>query len=323
VRNISIKEKILTSLNPVIKNSFSVRIDRSKISLLAKKLKKYPIPSWDNISQFLGNSEETIQYYFFLDSINFCFWNIQGKERWEVEKDGKWMHGYYAFAYAIKNAFIANKQLFNASYLSGITFDDFSKIFKGRGELLLLKERREIIQENFKILQEKHNGKALNLVTEAENDADKLTGLIIQDFPAFGDYSEFKGQKVYFLKRAQLFVSDINYAFQGKNAGYFKNMENLTIFADYKLPQLLESEGVLVYSEKLKNKLANYELIEKDSEEEIEIRANTIYVCEMLLRELNRLGRNLTSNNLDWVLWVLSQENKPLLPYHRTITTNY
>jgi hypothetical protein len=317
------KEKIMTSLDLVIKNSSSVRIDASKITFLARKLEKYPVPGWDNILQFLGNPEETTQYYFFLDSINFCFWNVQGKERWEFKKEGEWMHGYYAFAYAIKNAFLADKKLFDASYLSEITFNDFSQIFKGKGELLLLKERHEIIRENFKILQKKYNGKALNLVMAGEGDVNKLVGLIIKDFPSFRDYSEFKGQKIWFLKRAQLFVSDINYAFLGKNAGYFKNMEDLTIFADYKLPQLLEAEGVLVYSEKLKQKIKNYELIEKGSEEEIEIRANTVYVCEMILAELNRLKRNLTSNNLDWILWVLSQESQFLGPYHRTITTNY
>ena len=323
MEDISIKEKILKSINPVIKNSSSVRIDNSRISFLAKKLEKYPVPCWDNILQFLGNSEETVQYYFLLDSINFCFWNVRGKERWQFEKDGEWMHGYYAFSYAIKKAFLADKKLFDAAYLSVITFDNFLQIFKGRGELLLLKDRHRIIRENFKILQEKYNGKTLNLVMAGENDVNKLVELIIQDFPTFRDYCEFKGQRAYFLKRAQLFASDINYAFQGKDYGYFNNMEDLTIFADYKLPQFLELEGALVYNEKLKNKIANYELIERNSEEEIEIRANTIYICELLLAELNKLGRKLTSNNLDWILWVLSQENKPRLPYHRVITTNY
>jgi hypothetical protein len=323
VSNISIKEKILTSLVSVIKNSSSVHIDDLKIPFLAKKLEKRLVPGWDNVLQFLGNIEETTQYYFFLDSINFCFWNVQEKERWEIEKDGKRIHGYYAFSYAIKNALLTDKRLFNASYLSSITFDDFSKIFKGRGELLLLKERHEIIRENFKILKKKYSGKALNLVMAGESDVNKLVELIIRDFSTFGDYSEFGAQTIYFFKRAQLFISDINYALQGKNAGYFKNMEDLTIFVDYKLPQLLESEGILVYNEKLKNKIKNHELIERDSKEEIEIRSNTIYACETLLAELNKLGKNLTSSNLDWMLWVLSKKNKPQLPYHRTITINY
>jgi hypothetical protein len=321
--NFSIKQKILTSIKPVVKNNSSVWIDDSKVLLLAKKLKNHPVPGWDNVSQFLGNPEETIHYYFFLDSINFCFWNISGGKRWEFKKDGRWMHGYYALSYALKEALLADKRLFDASYLSEIAFADFSRIFKGKGELLLLGERHKIIKENFKIIREKYNGKALNLVIKAGKDANKLVKLIIRDFPTFRDCTEFEKKKIYFLKRAQLFVSDINYAFQGKDYGYFKNMEDLTIFADYKLPQLLESEGVLIYSDKLEDKIRECQLIKRDSGEEIEIRANTIWACEKILQELMNLGRKLTSNNLDWMLWVMSQEKVLSLPYHRTITINY
>ena len=41
MENISIKEKILRSIDPVIKNSSFVQIDNSKIPLLAKKLVVY------------------------------------------------------------------------------------------------------------------------------------------------------------------------------------------------------------------------------------------------------------------------------------------
>lgn len=208
-------------------------------------------------------SEETIQYYFFLDSINFCFWNKKDKARWEFKKGGQWIHGYYAYSYAIKKAFLKDKRLLDAFYLSNISFPEFSKIFQSRGELLLLKERHKIIQENFKILQNKYQGKAINLIRAAKNDVNALVNLIIRDFPNFRDWTELKKHRVYFLKRAQLFVSDIYYALRGKGFGYFKNMEDLTIFADYKLPQLLESEGVLIYDKKLRNKIKTQELIKK------------------------------------------------------------
>jgi len=321
--NLSTKEKILDSLKPIIKNSSVVSINKEKIFELAEKIKEYPIPNWDNITQFLGEPEETIQYYFFLDSINFCFWNIRGKERWTFEKDGEWLNGYSAFSYAIKKAVLKNKKLLDASYLSNITFEEFSKIFEGKGELLLLEKRHEIIRENFKILRDKYAENAANLVRIAENNVNKLIESILKDFPSFKDWSEFQDQKIYFLKRAQIFISDIYYAFQGKHYGFFKNMEDLTIFADYKLPQLLEAEGVLVYDETLKNKIKNDVLIEKDSLEEIEIRTNTIFACEMLVQQLSKLGRKLTSQNIDWMLWFLAKNTKFFLPYHKTITTNY
>ena len=60
-----------------------------------------------------------------------------------------------------------------------------------------------------------------------------------------------------------------------------------------------------------------------DSVEEIEIRANTIYVCELIRERLAEIGRIINSNDLDWLLWSLSEEYKSRMPYHKTITTNY
>jgi hypothetical protein len=320
---LSVKEKILESLKLVLENKAFVQINKQKIPDLAKKIEKIPLPGWDDVLQFSGSAEEIIQYYFFLDSINFCFWNIPTEKRWEFQKDGEWMHGYYAFSYAIKKAILEDRRLLDFSYLSQISFVEFSRIFDGRGELLLFEERWKIVKENFKILGERYQGKAVNLVAASRSDVNNLVELIISDFPSFCDYAKFEGKEVFFLKRAQLFVSDINYALRGEGPGYFKNMEDLTIFADYKLPQYLQAKGVLVYSAELKNKIEEYKLVGKDSLEEIEIRANTIYACELIKSELEKLGRKLTSNNVDWILWVLSKENRLAFPYHRTVTVNY
>lgn len=318
-----IKKVILDSLKPIVDNSVFVSINQQRVNNLAEKLKDVPLQNWDNTMQFLGNPEETIQYYFFVDSINFCFWNEKGKERWQFQKDGAWINGYYAFSYAIRQAFLKDKNLFDAVYLSQIPFDVFSEIFIGRGELLLLKERYQIIRENFFVIQEKYDGKVVNLIMKAEHNVNTLIKLLLQDFPSFRDVAKFQNQTLYFLKRAQLFPSDLYHAFKGAGYGDFKNMEDLTVFADYKLPQFLEAEGVLVYTYDLRSKLQNQELIKPGSKEEIEIRASTIYACEILLKRLAELGRSLAAGDLDWMLWSLTQKTEPSLPYHRTISINY
>ncbi|MDO8474538.1 MAG: queuosine salvage family protein [bacterium] len=323
MNTIPIKKKILDSLKPIVDNSSFVSINQQGIDNLAEKLKNSPLYEWDNEMQFLGDFEETVQYYFFVDSINFCFWNEKEKERWQFQKNGEWINGYYAFSCAIKQAFLKNKNLFDAAYLSQIPFDEFSEIFIGRGELLLLRERHQIIQENFSIIQEKYEGKAAHLVAKAQHDVNTCVGLLLEDFPSFRDWVKLQNQTLYFLKRAQLFPSDLYHAFKGEGYGHFKNMGDLTVFADYKLPQFLEMKGVLVYADDLRNKLQNQELIEQGSKEEIEIRANTILACEMLLAGLEKLGRGLTASDLDWMLWDLSTKTKLSLPYHRTISINY
>ena len=321
--HIPIKKKILDSLKPVVDRSIYVSIRQKGVDELAEALVNHPVYEWDNEMQFQGNPEETVQYYFFVDSINFCFWNEKRKERWQFLKNGEWINGYYAFSSAIKQAFLKDKNLLDAAYVSRIPFDKFAEIFPGKGELLLLKERHQIIQENFSILQRKYSGKAAHLVAEAQNDIGKLVELLLRDFSSFGDWTELEGKKLYFLKRAQLFPSDLCHAFKGEGYGYFKNMGDLTVFVDYKLPQFLEARGALAYADTLRNKLQNQELVERGSREEIEIRANTVYACEMLLERLATLGRNLTASDLDWMLWDLTTRTKSSLPYHRTISVYY
>src|SRR3989304_5496069 len=152
----TIKEKILDSIAPVLKSSSSVGIDESKIPLLAKKLESRPVPRLDEPLQFPGSPEEAAQFLFFLDSSQGCFWGLTNRERWDFRIGKEWVKGYYAFAHAIKKAFLGHERFFDALYLSEIPFDDFSRIFEGKNELLLLKERHEIIRENFRIIKDKY-----------------------------------------------------------------------------------------------------------------------------------------------------------------------
>lgn len=307
----------------MIQNSQNVKINLEKIPSLAKRLKDCVLPPWDNTLQYSGDAEQTALYYFFLDSINFCFWAEKGNERWSFQKDGEWLRGYYAYSYAIKKSFEQNPNYFKTGYIESLSFAEFAKIFEGKNELLLLKERHEIICENFKILNKNFDGKIKNLILGAEEDVNKLVEILISTFPSFQDLVVQDNKKIYFLKRAQIFVSDLYYAFEDKGLGHFHNMEDLAVFADYKLPQLLQAEGVLEYSAELENKIQNEELIAAGSTEEIEIRSTTIYACELLIDELKNLGRNLTSNQFDWILWVQAKQTNFILPHHKTVTINY
>lgn len=330
---VTIKIKILNSIKPIVKNSKFVQIDRKALVDFAEKIAKKHLPEWNYTLQFKGNLEDTIQYYFFLDSINFCFWAEKGKEKWKYKKEHKLLDGYYAFSYAIRKAIERNSRLLDANYLSKISFKEFSEIFNGKGELKLLKERHKIIRDNFKILSKKYNGQALNIFKRAEFDANKIVDILLKDFPSFRDNVDFNGKKIYFLKRAQLFsrkiyffkraqifVSDLSYACPNLK---LKNLSDLTIFADYKLPQLLQEYKVLKYNKKLSDKIKDEKLIKNGSQEEIEIRANTVYSCEMLLQELNKMGKKMNSQDLDWMLWEFAEKKKFKTPYHKTISTFY
>jgi hypothetical protein len=64
-------------------------------------------------------------------------------------------------------------------------------------------------------------------------------------------------------------------------------------------------------------------LIPAGSEEEVEIRAATIWACELLRREMQKHGYHLTAAEIDLRLWHMSQQTAEMRPYHRTRTIYY
>lgn len=319
----TVKDKILNSIQPVIGHSKHVSINSQAAEALARKIKDTDIPRWNNELQLLSSEEETVQYYFFVDSTQGCSWPLRGKEQWFFKKGNDWIKGYYAVAYAIKQAIIGDKKYLDAGYLNEISFKDFSEIFNGKGELQLMPERHEALKQNFGILKKKYGGQAANLVKSSAKDVNSLVYKITSEFPSFDDKAVYEGQEVYFWKRAQIFPNDIHFALNGQGLGEFNNMADLTVFADYKLPQLFEAHGVFKYENELLQKIKNEEVLSSGSAEEVEIRAHTIYASELLMKELKNLGRDLTSQQLDWILWNLSQKMEVSLPHHRTLTIFY
>lgn len=60
---------------------------------------------------------------------------------------------------------------------------------------------------------------------------------------------------MFFYKRAQIFVADVYGAFGGQGYGLFHDIDQLTMFADYRVPVVLRLLGVLQYSQQLADKV--------------------------------------------------------------------
>ena len=148
--------------------------------------------------------------------------------------------------------------------------------------------------------------------------------MLAADFSSFRDQVTYRGQKVFFYKRAQLFAADLHGALGGKGLGNFSDMKDLTVFADYKLPQVLRHVGVFEYSPGLAEKVDRKIHLDPGSEEEVEIRANTVWAVELICREMRGLGKKVGASEIDWLLWNLGQDDGfRAKPYHRTVTMYY
>lgn len=86
-------------------------------------------------------------------------------------------------------------------------------------------------------------------------------------------------------KRAQIFAADLWGAFKGQGYGEFKDVESLTMFADYIVPSVLRQLGVLTYTPSLSGMIESNTEFHSGSEEEVELRACTVHAVEEI-REL-------------------------------------
>jgi len=122
-------------------------------------------------------------------------------------------------------------------------------------------------------LPQKYQCSFLNCIEASGHSAAALVNLLARDFPCFRDEVRFENRKsVRILKRAQILVADIWACFEGTGYGEFHDIDKITIFADYRIPQLLNALGCLQYSPLLEHAVRNKKIIESGHTWEIQIR---------------------------------------------------
>jgi hypothetical protein len=321
---------VLSSTRQVVEQGEYVWIDREEIKLLVhqwiqhNKESAITPPSWYEQYHFFDGTERTVNWILALDALNFCFWAEKDQPRWTIEYHGETLNGYMAEAAALKRAVEEDDiPLWDATYLTTISEKTLAHIFRGEQTIPLFEQRLQNIREVGRVLLAQFDGQFIHAIEQAEHNAVKLALLLAQDFPSFNDIAFYRNQRICFLKRAQICVADLYGAFGGKSWGAFTDLHQLTAFADYKLPQVLRHLKVLEYHPTLAKRIDNQELLEAGSEEEIELRASTVWACELLRREMIHQDHPVTAAEIDLRLWLLGQQSNAMQPYHRTRTIYY
>lgn len=338
---------VLTSTAPVAAAMTDVRIDREAIDRLADRLAGTDLvpTAWDTELHFTDGTWRTAVWTLVLDALNFCFWSASANpdDRWRVAWRGRTHNGYDALAAALHHAVTDDSiPLWDASYLATIPETDVRRLLRpvpGSPEIPLFPDRVKNLREVGSGLLAASVSEApspfLAMIADAGGSAVHLIERVLAAFPSFRDvvtlpsghrWNPHPGRPatVRFLKRAQILVADLAGAASGASWGRFDDLAALTAFADYKVPQVLHRHGILAYSTGLEDRLRRRALIPAGSEPEIEIRAATIWGCELLRRALDKRGRAITASQLDWLLWTEGQSLPgDTLPYHRTPTIFY
>lgn len=316
--------KIIETCKFVADNSQYVKINSQKIDEFVEYFNHSHIKHWIEESPFnlnKLNQKDKLHFLLLFNSISFSYW---GDPKWKIIYHSEEVDGAFGLVSAIAKAIENKIPILDAKFLSEIKEKELGKILEGNVQIPLFEERLNILREVGTTLVNKFDGDFSNLVKEADGDSQKLLSLIIENFPSFDDSSTYKGKEVYFYKRAQLLIADIAQAFSGHEFGKLKNIDKLTACADYKLPFVLRRLGIFSYSDYLADKIDNKIQIDKDSEEEIELRANTIWVIELIKQRVKKEIAYADSIHINDHIWMISQKKlKNDKPYHLTRTTSY
>ena len=315
----------------VTSSASHVSIDMSAISTFVGSINKESTlvslkdgVAWDaNNWHYCADAKEygklTCQYIFVMDALNFCFWPQADLE-------------YDTLAMSLKAVLEKDTEIFSGANLATIDATTIQSWFPAHLPMPNIEERVCRLQELGQVLVKHFDGWACNLVNQAKNSSVTLVSLILQYLPGFRDTCIYKGRLIHFYKRAQILVGDL-WAAYGRhvtasgndNIYYFTDMHELTMFADYRVPQLLRELQILKYDDVLAEKIDLLETIAFGTEEEVEIRACTVIAVEHIQRQLKEeLQLSLLVIEVDWLLWQQGEESRhDIKPHHRTLTIFY
>lgn len=317
---------VLSSTQPVVEMARHVWIDKRAIRRLCDRwlAETAEVPAWDDRYHWSDGTIKTATAILVLDAWNFCFWPDLDEPKWSIKYKGKTLNGYMALAASVKRAIEQGVKLYDPRCLVKLTLKDVKKIFRGQGEIPMLEQRLEHAHEIGRGLLEKWDGDFQNMLKAAEGSAVSLTELVLETFPCFDDVTIYRGREVKFYKRAQILAVDLMGGMKEEPLVQFHDIDRLTAFADYKIPQVLEAHGVLRYSPDLMALIEFKEGLVPGDPREVEIRAAMVWAVEFIRRELAEAGRPTAPFELDWMLWNLGQEPvENERPYHRTRTVYY
>jgi hypothetical protein len=272
--------------------------------------------------------EEAIDFVMVSTSINTAFTDFRTAVKFEVEFEGQRWSDSDAMVACLKRALDQGRPVLDGAYLARLDRATLSEIFRGTIEMPMLDEKLRVLRDVGHTLVDRYGGRFHNFVRSGPPrlyaSGKGLVERLVAEFPRFNDVSTFEGREVKFFKLAQLGYWGL-YSARAK-AGDFplEDASTLTAFADYILPVALRVMNIFVYTPALERAINDHRLIPRDSLEEIELRAHTIYATALMCEEVNKLRPRdmaVIIPQIDARLW--THYHKTFWPHHLTETIMY
>ena len=319
--------EVLSSVSKAIHQLEHLSIDLDSIENTADWL-AYEEFSFPKNNQVRENPEDFIRATMFMNTLNFAFTDFKTSIKYEVKRGSEILSDSEAMYFQVNEAIDSGNNLVDGKIMATLTLEQLANIFSGNIEMPMLKERVEILNDVGQKLVDNYEGDWLNFINNGPKKlyakGEGLIERLVNEFPRFDDSSEYRGNKVKFYKLAQLAFWGIHGELSGSNYFKIEDMHSMTAFADYIVPVALNVMKIITYTPQLDEKIRDGEMIERDSEEEIEIRSASIYATAILTEKVNERrpeNKSIIIPQLDYRLW--KNYHATHHPHHLTYTTMY
>ena len=319
--------EVLSSVSKAVDQLEYLSINKDSIESVADWLAYEEFPFPINAAA-KDDADDFIRATMFMNTLNFAFTDFDKCIKYEINEEGRILSDSEAMYFQVNNAISSGIKLIEGNVMASITLKQLETIFVGNIEMPMLKERVEILNEVGQKLVDDYEGDWINFINNGPkklySNGKGLIERLIIEFPRFDDSSQFKGSNVKFYKLAQLAFWVIHAELSGSNYFKIEDMNSMTAFADYIIPVALNLKKITTYTPQLDQKIKSGELIERDSNEEIEIRIASIYTTALLTESVNEKrpeGKAIIIPQLDYRLW--KNYHATHYPHHLTYTTMY
>ncbi|KAI0753368.1 hypothetical protein C8Q80DRAFT_1096903 [Daedaleopsis nitida] len=259
-----------------------------------------------------------LNWIFLISSLNFSFWSeLEGQEgRYGVEWRQGWnsdrmvVHkGYWSLVAAIDRALEEGIPITDSTFYASeircpvpLIEHVFRPAARSVEGIPLLEERIRILREVGSILSSEYGGSFCGFIDvfrrryENRGTALQLVKMIADTFPSFRDEHVYEGRRVYIWKRAQILVAEMWAAFYPEDASAPHPLfpagpaiHELTMFADYRVPQILNHLRIISYPPSLVNMLNTRTPLPSGCAEELSIRAASVVAVEDVRNEILKI----------------------------------
>jgi hypothetical protein len=321
---------VLDSLVPVIEDSAHVRTDPARIATVASWMayEELPFPRFGLDFDPESETDRAIDFGMVSNTINTAFTDFETGAKFETEYQGTVWSDSQAMTACLKRAMAEGIPVLDGRFLEQVSLQELSAIFSGSIEMPMLAEKLTVLNDVGRTLAERYDGFFHNFIETCSprlfDDGRGLIDRLIVEFPRFDDISQYRGHTIRFHKLAQLAFWGLHSGFNGRGEFPVEDIEAMTAFADYIVPVAMRVMGIMVYTPELEEKILTGELLPRDSEEEIEIRAHMLYATALLTEEINARRppeSQVIIPQVDARLW--SSYHATHWPHHLTRTIMY